>query len=123
MEGLNREGRNPDDPGLMPARRCPSCLDSCCFDINSASSCIFLVIVAAVMLGVGMQLYLFLNIEAATRSAVSKFVDCTASVQSGVQGLSGEVEALRGRMDDMERALLANVTWQVREILARLGTA
>ena len=95
----------------------------CQVDLGATASSVFVFITLVTVLLVGMQLCLYLNIDAATKLALRKFVDLTSSVQSGVQGLSEEVAALRGRVGDMERALLANVTWQVREVLARLPPA
>ena len=103
----------------MPDCRCCRCT----IDLSTAGIGIFSFIVAVTLLCVGMQLYLYLNIDAATKSALHQFVDLTSSVQSGIQGLSEQVEALRGRVGAMELALLANVTGQVREVLARLPGA
>ena len=70
----------------MQPRRCPSCPPTCYIDMNNVAFGIFVFIVLTTLLCVGMQLYLYLNIDAATKSALSKFIDCTTSVQSGVQG-------------------------------------
>jgi len=87
---------------------------------NTASS-IFIFIVLVTFLCVGMQLYLYLNIDAVTKYALRKFIDCTTSVQSGVQGLSDDVVSLHKRVDLMEQVLLANVTGGFEAVLKRLG--
>jgi len=105
----------------MQPRRCPSCPPTCYIDMNNVAFGIFVFIVLTTLLCVGMQLYLYLNIDAATKSALSKFIDCTTSVQSGVQGLSDDVVSLHKRVDLMEQVLLANVTGGFEAVLKRLG--
>lgn len=104
---------------MQPARRCPTCY----FDLGAAASSTFIFIVLVTMLLVSMQLYLYLNIDSSTKYALHEFLELTASVQSGLQGLSEEVAALRGRAGQLEGHLLANISGQVREVLARLPSA
>ena len=100
---------------------CPTCPQVCYIDMSNTASGIFIFIVLVTFLCVGMQLYLYLNIDAATKYALRKFIDCTTSVQSGVQGLSDDVVSLHKRVDLMEHVLLANVTGGFEAVLKRLG--
>ncbi len=115
---MGMEGESHTERRAPPARRCPDC-PGCYVDVSRVACILFLFAMAATILGVAMQLYLYLNIDATTKFALRKFVDCTASVQSGIEGLSQEVAALRGRVVLMEQVLLANLTAGFRAFPAR----
>jgi hypothetical protein len=106
---------------MQPARRCQC--STCYVDLGAAASCTFVFIVLVTILLVCMQVYLYLTIEATAKSTLDRFLELTASVRSGLQGLGEEVAALRGRAGQLEGHLLANISGQVREVLARLPPA
>lgn len=78
-------------------------------EVGRVAGTLFLFALAATIAGVGMQLYLFVVIQNSNHTTLKKFIDCTASVQAGLQGLAEEVAALRGRT---ELLLNASKTFQ-----------
>lgn len=66
-------------------------------EVSRVAGILFLFTLAATIAGVAMQLYLFVAIQDSNHAAQKDFIDCTASVQAGLQELAAQVAALRGR--------------------------
>lgn len=117
---------NPGDHNpttMQPARRCPSCH----MDFNSYATGLFFFICAAICIGLVMELYMHITIDATAKSALRSFVNYTVTVDGGVQGLGQDLRAemagfraemagLRARLDKLEHSLLENITAELRAI-------